>query len=81
MLYDVHYDYIEQFLSDTRTCLTNDVCLRAKYKSLKKVTRKFTRNAIRINCNKINRLHIAGNFINTERLKNFFPHTEIVRLF
>ncbi|CAF1509322.1 unnamed protein product [Rotaria sordida] len=59
-LYNTHYDYIEEFLLDTKTCLTNGVYLSLNYKSLKKVTRNFKRNATRINSNKVNRLYISG---------------------
>ncbi|CAF2610617.1 unnamed protein product [Rotaria sp. Silwood2] len=44
ILYEVHYDYIEEFLIDTKMCLTNGVVLCMKYKSLKEVIRNFTRN-------------------------------------
>ncbi|CAF1414465.1 unnamed protein product [Rotaria sordida] len=76
-LYNTHYDYIEEFLLDTKTCLTNGVYLSLNYKSLKKVTRNFKRNATRINSNKVNRLHISGEFKITEHLKNYFSHAII----
>ncbi|CAF0981930.1 unnamed protein product [Rotaria sordida] len=77
ILYDTHYDYIEEFLLDTKTCLENGVFLSLNYKSLKKVTRNFKRNAIRINSNKVNRLYISGEFNITERLKHYFSHAKI----
>ncbi|CAF1219733.1 unnamed protein product [Rotaria sordida] len=49
-----HDDYLEQFLLDTKMCLPINVELRAMYKSLKKVTHNFKRNATRINCLKMN---------------------------
>jgi hypothetical protein len=77
ILYDTHYDYIEEFLLDSKTCLTNGVYLCLNYKSLKKVTRNFKRDATRINSNKVNRLHILDEFKITERLKNYFSHAQI----
>ncbi|CAF3014515.1 unnamed protein product [Rotaria sp. Silwood2] len=77
ILCDTHYDYIEEFLLDTKTCLTNGVYLSVNYKSLKKVTRNFKRDATRINSNKVNRLHVSGEFKITEHLKNYFSHAEI----
>jgi len=80
-LYDTHYDYIEEFLLDIKTCLTNGVHLSLNYKSLKKVTHNFKRDATRINSNKVNRLHISGEFKITERLKNYFSHAQISNYF
>jgi len=52
-LFDVHDDYIEQFLSHTKTCLLKDVHLLINYKPLKRVTHNFKRETTRINCAKI----------------------------
>jgi hypothetical protein len=52
-LYDVHEDYIEQFLIDTKTCLLNNVYLITNYRLLKKVTHNFKRDTTRVNCSKI----------------------------
>ncbi|UJR20231.1 hypothetical protein I4U23_023362 [Adineta vaga] len=42
-----HDDYVEQYLMDTKTCVSCNVSLLCDYKSLKRVTRKFTWNATR----------------------------------
>jgi hypothetical protein len=50
---DVHDDYVEQFLLDTKTYLPYSVNLFIDYKPLKRVTHKFTRKGTRINCAKL----------------------------
>jgi hypothetical protein len=50
---EAHDDYVEEILLDTKTCLPYDVNLHIDYKSLKRVTYNFTRNATRINCAKV----------------------------
>ncbi|CAF3798504.1 unnamed protein product [Rotaria sordida] len=66
---EVHDDYIEQFLFDTKTHLQNNVLLCINYKSLKRVTHNFTRDATRINCTKINELILFA-FNNAKTVKN-----------
>jgi hypothetical protein len=78
ILYHAHYDYIEEFLVGTKTCLTNGIFLYLKYKVLKKVTHNFRRNATRINCSKVNHLYVSGEFKMSERFKEYFPHAEIL---
>ncbi|CAF3075246.1 unnamed protein product, partial [Rotaria sp. Silwood2] len=53
-LIQTHEDYVEEFLLDIKTRLPNGVHLRIDYQLLKKVTDNFQRDAIRINCSKIN---------------------------
>jgi len=78
MLCEVHDDYVEQFLDDTKICLPNNVCLHVNYKSLRRVTHHFTRDSTRINCSKIERLYLfSDSKIPKRRLKDYFPHTEI----
>ncbi|CAF3447288.1 unnamed protein product [Rotaria sp. Silwood1] len=49
---DTHDDYVEQFLLDTKTILPYDVNIYVDYKTLKRVTHNFRRNATQINCYK-----------------------------
>ncbi|CAF1244129.1 unnamed protein product [Rotaria sp. Silwood1] len=49
---DSHDDYVEQFLLDTKTILPYDVDIYVNYKTLKRVTLNFRRNATQINCSK-----------------------------
>ena len=52
-LLDVHDDYVEQFLLDTKTCLLNSIYLLVNVDQLKRVTHDFTRDATRLNCAKV----------------------------
>jgi hypothetical protein len=74
---DVHDDYIEQFLLDTKTYLRNDVCLYIKYESLQRVTHNFTRDATRINCAKINEIHLRDRKQRSNSLQEYFPYAKI----
>jgi hypothetical protein len=62
-----HDDYVEQFLISTKTCLPSNVRLLCDYKSLKRVTRKFTWNATRLNCGKVE-------YMCLERIRRFPKH-------
>jgi len=53
-LYEVHNDYVEQFLLDIKTCLPNNIYLGIDYQSLEKVIHNFKRDETRINCSKAN---------------------------
>ena len=60
-LYDAHDDYIEQFLVDTKICLSdNSVHLNIDYEQLERVTHNFTRDTTRINCAKLDSLCLNG---------------------
>lgn len=48
-----HDDYIEQFLDDTKVCLSNYITLFVEYCSLRRVTHIFTRARTQINCAKV----------------------------
>ncbi|CAF4241072.1 unnamed protein product, partial [Rotaria sp. Silwood2] len=52
-LTDAHDDYIEQFLVDWQTSLSNIVRLSVCYRPLLRVTRNFTRNTTQFNCTKV----------------------------
>ena len=69
----VHQDYVEQFLDQTVTSLTNNMRFRAAYEHIEKVMHKFTRETTRINCAKITSLHPSHNFQLTEKFRRYFP--------
>ncbi|CAF4999338.1 unnamed protein product, partial [Rotaria sp. Silwood1] len=60
ILYEVHDDYIEQFLVDTKMCVSNHVNLSIEYEPLRRVTHNFTRNVTRSSCTKLNSLYLNG---------------------
>jgi len=72
-----HDDYIEQFLLHTKTFLPYDILLFIDYKSLKRVTNNFKRNATRINCTKMK--YICYDRISQfpKHAKDYFLDTEI----
>ncbi|CAF4757623.1 unnamed protein product [Rotaria sp. Silwood2] len=77
-LSEAHDDYIEQFLVDTKTCLSNRFYLSVDYQVLKRVTQDFTRNTTRINCSKVRSLCLIGKCRIPEHMKQYFPHTKIL---
>ncbi|CAF1512461.1 unnamed protein product [Rotaria sp. Silwood1] len=78
ILYEVHDDYIEQFLADTKMCVSNHVNLSIEYEPLRRVTHNFTRNATRSNCTKLNSLYLNGKRRASKLVKTYFPHTKIL---
>jgi hypothetical protein len=77
-LLNVHDDYIEQFLLNTKTCLPNNVRLYINYKPLQQVTQNFTRDATRINSTKINYLTLyAESECSSLSLQEYFPYAKI----
>jgi hypothetical protein len=74
---DVHDDYMEEFLFDTKACFPNNVILHSRYESLQRVTHNFTRDATRINCGKIHNLYLYGEPERSNSLQEYFPDTEI----
>lgn len=76
-IFNVHDDYIEQFLFNTKTYFENTIILVIEYESLKRVTHNFTRDATRLNCAKINKLYLKLKSICSNSLKEYFPYAEI----
>jgi hypothetical protein len=74
---NAHDDYIEQFLINTKTYLQNNIILYINYQSLQRVTYNFTRDATRINCTKINKLHLCGRGEQSNSLEEYFPYAKI----
>jgi hypothetical protein len=73
-----HKDYLEQFLSNTRTCLQNYLDLYVDYRSLKQVTHNFTRDTTRMNCSKVK--YFYRNNINQlpKYFKGYFRSTNVL---
>ena len=74
---DVHDDYIEEFLSDTKTTLLKNLDLYIDYDSLERVTRNFTRENTRINCKKVDKLYVFDQSTSSSSLKEYFPCAKI----
>ncbi|CAF4204874.1 unnamed protein product [Rotaria sordida] len=74
---NVHDDYIEQFLFDTKTYLQNNVILSVDYESLQRVTHNFTRDATRTNCAKISKLYLWDQGKRSNSLEEYFPYAKI----
>jgi len=72
----VHSDYIEQFLFDTKTHLSNYIQLYINYRSLQKVTNNFTRNETKINCAKVRHLINTDTSNIPEDFHEYFPNLD-----
>jgi hypothetical protein len=70
---DVHIDYIEQFLNDTKTCLPCFTELTVNYNQLKIVTENFTKDKTRINCKNVKKLNINQTNIQSKDFCVYFP--------
>ena len=75
---NVHDDYIEQFLFNTKICLSKNVNLYIKYESLERVTHSFTRESTRINCTKVDKLYLCGKSKRSNSLEEYFPNAKII---
>ena len=73
----VDESYVEQFLLNTKTNLSNYVEIFLAYESLRNITYQFTRNATRTNCAKIKSLLLSNGPEYFQRPKDYFPHAEI----
>ncbi|CAM4901499.1 unnamed protein product [Rotaria socialis] len=76
-LVDVHDDYMEEFLFDTKACLPKNVSLHLNYESLQRVTHYFARDVTRMNCAKIDMLYLYGERKRSNSLQEYFPNAEI----
>ncbi|CAM4987915.1 unnamed protein product [Rotaria socialis] len=74
---NVHDDYMEEFLFDTKACLPKNVSLHLNSESLQRVTRYFTRDVTRMNCAKIDMLYLYGERKRSNSLQEYFPNAEI----
>ncbi|CAF3531025.1 unnamed protein product [Rotaria socialis] len=71
-LFEVHDDYIEQFLMDTKTCLPYRVVLVTNHQLLENVTHNFKSDTTRINCSKIYYLYSDTICSLPEHVKDYF---------
>jgi hypothetical protein len=74
---NVHDDYIEEFLLNTKTYLQNNIILDIDYKSLQRVTHNFTRDDTRINSDKINEIYLCEDIKYSKSLYDCFPSAKI----
>jgi len=72
-LSDVHIDYVEQFLNETKTHLPRLTELIVNYNQLTIVIENFTRNATRLNCAKVKQLVIVKALAHSKDLYVYFP--------
>ncbi|CAF2628405.1 unnamed protein product [Rotaria sp. Silwood2] len=73
---NVHDDYIEEFLFDTKACFPNNVIvLYIKYESLKRVTQYHKR--CYTNCAKIDKLYLYDEPKRSNSLQEYFSNAEI----
>ncbi|CAF1534636.1 unnamed protein product, partial [Rotaria sp. Silwood1] len=73
-LNEIHEDYIEQFLDDTKTYLPNNMNLATNHELLEKVTHNFKRDTTKINCSRINYLYDSTVLSLPKHLKHYFLH-------
>ncbi|CAF1388852.1 unnamed protein product [Rotaria sordida] len=78
-LLNVHLDYVEQFLDETKSSFTNSIYLLVKSSPLRKATHNFTRNEMKANCAKLNGLYIFGRLKNPENDKKYFPNVNKIK--
>jgi len=74
---NVHDDYLEEFLFNTKTYFHNNILVYINYKSLERVTYNFTRDSTRINCAKINQIYLSGEKNYSKSLQDYFPYAII----
>ena len=69
-----HDDYIQQFLTDTKTCFH----LNVPYPGLRRVTRNFTSDTTRINCAKLQAVYLDCKRIR-QRVRDYFPNASTLQ--
>jgi hypothetical protein len=75
-LMEVHDDYIEEFLLDTKTSLPFDLTVYVNYEVIRRITHDFRRIETRINCSKINCLYSSlDRFRPSKHFKKYFRST------
>jgi hypothetical protein len=75
-LFASHNDYIEQFLIDTKTCLSNYIRLNVYYHVLNRITNNFTRDTTRNNCAKVKYIYNIDQYNVPTHFYTYFPHLE-----
>ncbi|CAF0886671.1 unnamed protein product [Rotaria sp. Silwood1] len=69
----VHDDYVEEFLCDTKTCFRKNIRLDIVDKTLLRVTKHFTRKDTRRNCIKVNSLLPWSEWRSLKSFQEYFP--------
>jgi len=77
VLFEADESYIEQFLNNSKTYLSNNIYLHIGYDSLNNVTGNFTSDATRMNCSKIIRINVFGYGLELSKLKGYLPNAKI----
>ncbi|CAF2186042.1 unnamed protein product, partial [Rotaria magnacalcarata] len=80
-LIDIHKDYVELFLDNTKTLLSDNLCLSVEYRPLRKVTNNLKKDTMRFNCAKVVQLMIPAKFKISQRFKAYFPHVKISQFY
>ena len=74
ILIEVHDDYVEQFLLDSKAFFPNYLSVSVHFHSLERVTNHFTRNQMRINAAKIKHFSLPSHRHElTQDFKEYFP--------
>ncbi|CAF1230143.1 unnamed protein product [Rotaria magnacalcarata] len=78
IIINVHDDYIEEFLLDTKAYFQNNVYLKINYESLKRVTHNFIRDAARVNCTKTDKLYLSSEAERSNSFQEYFPSVKML---
>ncbi|UJR29789.1 hypothetical protein I4U23_017335 [Adineta vaga] len=70
---DIYFDYIEEFLCDTRTFFRNNIRLRINDSALIHETDYFRREDTRMNCSKVNDFISYGPWRSWKSFQEYFP--------
>jgi hypothetical protein len=68
--------FFELNLLDTKICLPDNISPFVKYRSLKRVTHNFKRDATRINCTKLKYLYTDDGLQFPKHFKDYFPRVD-----
>lgn len=77
-LRDVHDDYLEEFLLQTKTIFHRQLTLWTNHESLKRVTNNFTIDQLRMNTKKVIKLFLYGIVEFSVCLEEYFSQAKIV---
>ncbi len=70
---DAHSHYVEHFLNETKTHLPRLRELEIAFNALKNVTKNFTRDELRRNCARVNRLIVLCQIVHSKDVYDYFP--------
>jgi hypothetical protein len=79
IFYDnIHLDYVEQFLIDTKARLPKLTELQINYQDLSTVTNLFTDTGALVNCARVTHLYVNVQFMRTNAFNLYFPSLCII---